>query len=174
MDAGAEARTRRSHSRLVSGVERSRELSSNPARLAVSDPAVSGWSVGQHVEHLWLAADGILGWVKRALDDPAASPPGGTPSPTGSMVLVSGWIPRGKAKAPEMTVPGPTEADDITARLVTLIDFMTGLEPRLEEIHRSRCTREHPILGHFTPAQWVRFLDIHQRHHEKIIRDIAS
>jgi len=171
---GSEARTGRSRAELVSGVERIGKLADDPDRLAVADATVSGWSVGQHVKHLWLVEDRILGWIDQALGDPAGSPPGGSPSPTGGAVLVSGWIPRGRAKAPAMTEPGPTEAADIAGRCEALLDVLAGLEPRLREIHRSECTLEHPLLGHFTPAQWMRFLDIHHRHHEKIIRDIAE
>ena len=32
----------------------------------------------------------------------------------------------------------------------------------------------HPALGSFTPAQWLRFIDIHTHHHFKIIRDIKK
>ena len=139
--------------------------------LRLEDPAVSEWSVGLHVEHLWKAEHGILGWIERALDDPEAFPAGGGPSRTGMAVLVSGWIPRGRAKAPERSLPD-TVGDDLADRLDTLADSLETLHPRLTELHACPSTYEHPLLGHFTPAQWLRFLDVHHRHHEKIIRDI--
>lgn len=125
-----------------------------------------------HVEHLWRADSGILSWIEATLDSDF-SPSGGTPTPTGRAVLVSGWIPRGRAKAPEPSVPKGVDVEGLADRLSNLHDLATRLEPGLPAIHASDTTREHPILGHFTPAQWLRFLEVHHRHHEKIIRDIG-
>ena len=41
-------------------------------------------------------------------------------------------------------------------------------------LRTNRAHMNHPIFGGLRPQQWVRFLDIHQHHHMKIIRDIAS
>ncbi|MDH3733278.1 MAG: DinB family protein [Gemmatimonadota bacterium] len=169
---GTEGRTRRSHTGLIAGIERARALSTDREALATDDPSVSGWSVGLHLEHLWKAERGILGWVESALDEPGAFPSSGEPSKTGSIVLISGWIPRGRAKAPERSLPDPEVGYDLSERLAELRVQTDRLEPRLAELHACGSTFEHPLLGHFTPAQWLRFLDVHHRHHEKIIRDI--
>ena len=168
-----EGRTRLSHRGLVAGIERSLELAGDPERLRARDPEVSDWSVGIHLEHLLLAESGILRWIDATLADPEGSPSGGRPSRRGTMVLVSGWIPRGRAKAPERTVPPAEIGEDLAERLTAHRTAAVGLEPRLTDIHGGTSTREHPILGHYTASQWLRFLDIHHRHHEKIIRDIG-
>ncbi len=169
---GSLARTVRSHEQLIAGIERCRELAADETRLLASNDAVSGWSVGLHVEHLWRSDSGLLGWIQKRLDDPAATSDGG-PTRTGRAVLVSGWIPRGRAKAPERTLPETLDIESLPERLVELHGLAEALGPRLPNLHESRATMEHPILGHFTPAQWLRFLDVHHRHHEKIIRDIG-
>ena len=125
-----------------------------------------------HVAHLWRVDSGILGWIEAALDGDG-SPPGGTPTATGRAVLVSGWIPRGRANAPEISLPEAADVEDLSERLSGLRGLAERIEPRLSEIHAIRATRDHPILGHFTPSQWLRFLEIHHRHHDKIVRDIG-
>jgi hypothetical protein len=82
--------------------------------------------------------------------------------------------PAWRARAPEPTVPGPRVEDGLLERFSVLDELLTRLEPELPAIHVNDCTTEHPILGHFTPARWLRFLDIHHRHHEKIIKDILA
>ncbi|MDX1396692.1 MAG: DinB family protein [Gemmatimonadota bacterium] len=151
-----------------------RALADDPGSLATTAPDVSGWSVGRHIEHLRLAAAGIVRWIESTLDDPAGSPPSGSPSRTGRMVLLTGYIPRGRAKAPEPSVPGEEIPADLAARLDQLMEAVDRLEERLDEVHASESTFEHPILGHFTPRQWLRFLDVHHRHHEKIVSDIRA
>jgi hypothetical protein len=158
---------------LIAGVERCRALADDEARLLASDDGVSAWTVGLHVQHLWRSDSGILGWIQTRLDDPAPAVGAGGPTRTGRAVLVSGWIPRGRAKAPERSEPGTLDIDGLPDRLAELRALADALEPRLRDIHACSATMEHPILGHFTPAQWLRFLDIHHRHHDKIIRDIG-
>jgi len=167
------SRTVRSHARLLAGIDRCLGLAADPARLDATNPTVSGWSVGLHVEHLLLAAEGILPWIHEALANPEACPAAGKPSPTGSMVLVSGWIPRGRASAPERTVPRTLAVDDLARRLEELRASVERLGAKLPEVHAVASTLEHPLLGHYTPSQWLRFLDVHHRHHEKIMRDIG-
>lgn len=169
---GSLARTVRSHEQLIAGIERCRELADDETRLLISNDTISGWSVGLHVEHLWRADSGILGWIQKRLDDSAPASDG-APTRTGRAVLVSGWIPRGRAKAPAPSVPEGLDIASLPDRLVELRGLADALQPRLADLHASRATREHPILGHFTPAQWLRFLDVHHRHHDKIIRDIG-
>lgn len=171
---GTEATTRRSHRGLEAGISRCAALADDAEVLETRKPSVSGWSVGEHVDHLVLAEQALLEWVEGAIDDPASRSTGGAPNRTGRLVLVSGWIPRGRAKAPGPTVPDTPDLSLLPGRLADLARLSGRLEPRLSEVHASRTTFEHPILGHFTPAQWLRFLDVHHRHHEKIIRDIRA
>lgn len=171
---GGESTTRRSHAGLAAGISRCAALADDEEVLAARNPSVSGWSVGEHVDHLVLAERALLEWIERVIDDPSRSSPAGTPTRTGRLVLVSGWIPRGRAKAPGPTVPDSPDISLLPGRLSDLARLSERLEPRLSDVHTSRTTTEHPILGHFTPAQWLRFLDVHHRHHEKIIRDIRT
>jgi len=173
MPAGPVAWTRRAHASLAQGIARCGAIAEDPGRLARRDPDVSAWSVADHVEHLILAESGLLRWIARTLEGPDDEPAGGGPTRWGRLVLVTGRIPRG-GRAPAPTVPGSGAGGDLSGRLEELGLLADGLAPRIPQIHRSRSTREHPMLGHFTPARWLRFLDVHHRHHEKIIRDIEG
>jgi len=166
--------TRRSFGSLEAGVERCARLAADEVAVAARDPSVSGWSVAEHLDHLILAEDGILRWIRTAIDDPAAFPGEGAPNRVGRLVLFTGRIPRGRAKAPAPTVPESPDPERLVGRLSELDALLASVAPRLVEVHASRSTFGHPILGHFTPAQWLRFLDVHHRHHEKIIRDIGG
>ncbi len=42
----------------------------------------------------------------------------------------------------------------------------------LGAIQSGRGTQDHPMLGVFDSAQWLRFAHIHSRHHSKIIAEI--
>ncbi len=168
------SRTSRSYEGLVRGIERCLELAGDRERLARRDDGVSAWDVGQQVEHLARADSGIVKWVLATIDEPGRGQRTGRPSGAGRAVLATGWIPRGRGRAPEGTVPGGLSEADLLGRLEAVRATCEELRPRLRALQRSRRTREHPVLGHFTPAEWLRFLHVHHRHHDKIIRKILA
>ena len=53
-------------------------------------------------------------------------------------------------------------------------DLAERLISRMGEIDACLHTHPHHVLGHFTPAEWLRFLHLHHRHHDAIIRDILA
>lgn len=129
--------------------------------------AVSSWSIHKQVEHTALVARQILELVEGLEAGTAGEPTGRLRWPA-HLVLTLGWIPRGKGVAPPSVLPG--DAPDAAA--------IRGI---LEAARSRLCTRRppsggnraaHPHFGGMTARQWARFLDIHTRHHLKIIRDI--
>lgn len=146
-------------------------LADQPDVLALRAPC-SGWSVGQHVEHLARVGQSVLEGIA-ALDEHAPRGPG--IKPIGRVILLFGRIPRGKGKAPEPARPG----DDVDpAVLGTALDefkmTLEQLEGQLGALEAQRAVRPHPYFGGLRPAQWLRFIEIHQDHHQRIIDDIRK
>ena len=130
---------------------------------------VSLWSVGQHIEHLLKVDDTIhLHLTSSTI---------GTPVPPltwiGRVILIAGRIPRGRAKAPEWTKP---TGDYVALRKAVerTSHRFRELEPIVDTLSRDTIRIAHPSLGGLTRRQWLRFTDIHQRHHHAIIRDIRA
>ena len=143
-------------------------------RLYAVVPAVSSWSPAQHVQHALIALRRIFAAVRelRAGTSEAIQPRGCITLP-GRVLLLGGWIPRGKATAPGFAVP-----DGIPSRA------------EMNETHQGACERyaelapvagglrsvsgviEHPILKGMNASQWWRFARIHTEHHLAIIDDV--
>lgn len=143
-------------------------------RLYLRLDSVSNWSPAQHVDHVVRALGTIFEAVttlERGED--AAIQARGVANLAGFAVLTTGWIPRGRGKAPSTVLPEPRPVRqrlreavyEATERAKTLrgdagrIDAATGTLP-------------HPVLGAFGAQQWLRFADIHTRHHLAIVADI--
>ena len=100
--------------------------------------------------------------------------PGGKPTPLGRVVLTLGRIPRGRGKAPAATLPEGLGGEEIVSELEAQRSAIAELGERLEDVLRCRETFRHPYFGHLTPRGWLRFIDIHHRHHLKIIDDVLA
>ena len=134
----------------------------------VAAPAVSRWSVGQHLEHVAKANTACMAAI-RGLAAGEGDAPGGKPTLAGRVVLATGWIPRGRGEAPEFTVPEPQPSPDA---LRAAFEETRAATESLPPLPRDKRTRPHPALGHFTAKQWLRFAAIHVKHHLAIIREI--
>ncbi len=132
---------------------------------------VSGWSIGQHLDHLGNANREMAGAIQKILAGDAGSSRSG-PTLVGRAVLFSGWIPRGAGKAPEYTAPQATSPDQIKDNLSRSLEAVRQLGDALADIERSDGRWSHFVFGGLSPMQWLRTMDVHTRHHLKIIRDI--
>ena len=129
--------------------------------------SVSEWCASEHIEHMAKVTAAIL-------DRIATGKPmdGSTISWSGRLVLLLGWIPRGKAKAPKEVRPVRVSVDEIR----TTID---QLQPRLATLDAAlfgdRVTPRvrHPYFGALTAVEGLRFIVVHNQHHLKIVRDIV-
>jgi hypothetical protein len=146
-------------------------LANQPDLVAVRAQEASGWSVGEQLEHLLLTDRMILDGFATLLDGTLTSASGG-PTAIGRFILLSGHIPRGRARAPKGVVPGTLSPSEIASGFEGVKMRFEELAPRLGEIEASRATHRHPLLGDFNSGQWLRFVKIHHHHHQKLIRDI--
>ncbi len=166
--------TRDSLTGVSAGIDRCLERAADVDRLGVSAPEVSAWSVQDHLEHLLLSDRSVLDWVLKALARPNPQTREQFPREIGVSLLAGGSIPRGRGPAPDFTLPTGLVAAGVRTGLEALRTLTAGLEPRTAEVDACRHTLPHHVLGHFTPAEWLRFLHLHHGHHEAIIRDILA
>jgi hypothetical protein len=90
---------------------------------------------------------------------------------TRTLILTTGKIPRGKAKAPKAV--RPLEEDMTAEALVSLFEkTKKAINDTLNS--ESKAYFEHPYFGLLKRDTAIRFLEVHTEHHLKIIRDIAK
>ncbi len=139
----------------------------------MSAPTISGWTVHQHLEHLWRSDTAIVGWLEDVRDGTAETDGPGMTVP-GTVVMWLGMIPRGKGRAPESTKPAAGELEEIVAGFRALRDDVEGLGAAMNRLASATTTWRHPLLGCYTAAQWLRFAHIHHVHHRRIIEEILA
>ena len=133
---------------------------------------VSGWSIGEHLEHIVLANTQV---AERLLANCSEQPEKGEPlSLIGRIVLFTGYIPRGKGRAPESVIPRRAADSSFDGVLRKLRQLDQRLDADADAIRRSRYAFPHPVFGLLSPTQWIRFANFHTRHHLKIIREIRA
>lgn len=138
------------------------------------DQNISSWSVGDQVTHVALALRAMGTNVRKALMSDAVTESTG-PNKMGAFILKNGFIPRGKAQAPEFVHPkGVSSRVGVTADLEQAHSQWEEIYRRKDEIESSESVVPHQILGDFTADLWVRFACIHTQHHLKIIFDILD
>lgn len=171
----APAATRRCRHAFAQAVQLSQQLlslSQQPEeRLTLRAARVSAWSVGQHLDHLAQANRLCASTIARILESPGTGPQPGL-TIAGRAVLLTGWIPRGRGRAPSATVPSAASTSETRNRLREAHRAVTALGERLAALDGVRGRLGHPALGGFTAFQWLRFIAIHTRHHLKIIEAI--
>src|SRR5437588_3795644 len=145
------------------------ELARGPeAELAAQAPAVSGWSVAEQLEHLLLVDRGVVKLIGHILDDPRPMPAAGI-NLEGRLVLLAGYIPRGRAQAPAPHLPTPSPAAAVRAGIPEIDRRLRDLALRLGDLERSAGRARHPRFGGLDGRQWMRFLAVHHHHHLKIV-----
>jgi len=136
--------------------------------------AVSAWSPAQHVDHILRALDVLWGRAEALAEGRSDEiRTRGGPGLLARVVLLAGWIPRGRGRAPETVLPDPRP---VRHRLREALRDATrraeGLRIRADAFARAPGVLPHPQLGDFDAKRWIRFADVHTRHHLAIIADI--
>ena len=132
------------------------------------DTSVSNGSIGWHIEHLALSTRNII----LALKAPKESPIQKSFNIKRIWVLGIGKIPRGKGKAPAPSVPKPETQQDIEHLSKSIQKAKLAVQ-NLENLPKDAYF-PHPIFGHLDCKQSERFIEVHLRHHIRIIEEIKS
>lgn len=129
-------------------------------------PEVSSWSVGMHIEHCCLAVNSVCG----ALVDSVPPPPPAGFSLLRSTMLKTGFIPRGRGRAPKAVIPTrEPDGDELHATLERAeADLNAARELSPQAWFR------HFVFGVMTRDESLRFLAVHNTHHIKIMRDVVA
>ena len=142
--------------------------------LEVREEEISAWSVGQQLQHLARADHGIGIGLLGLLEDPSKGEPIG-PRLLGRLILLVGRIPRGRGRAPKSTSPEPEPAVETLRREVEQArTALLRCGERAEDLLALDRTIPHPYFGGLGTLRWIRFVEIHQEHHLRIVREIRG
>ncbi len=126
--------------------------------------AVSNENLGWHIAHSCMVINTITNAIVHS--NPAKAKP--VFSASFYWFLLTNHIPRGKAKAPNIVIPGKT---------ITKTEIVTQIELAKANLQTLASTQKqkyftHPIFGDLNVPKTLRFFIVHTNHHLKIIRDI--
>lgn len=144
------------------------ELESLIEHAEKSNTAISKGGVAWHIDHSLKVINGIVKTLQTSNPDEYKW----SFNATKTLVMTTGVIPRGKAKAPKyVRVAEGTEItkEDLKTQLV---EVKTELE-KLTDLPK-KAHFKHPIFGLVNLEDSKKFLVIHTNHHLKIIKDIVK
>ncbi|MFP3940431.1 MAG: DinB family protein [Thermoanaerobaculia bacterium] len=162
------------HRRTLAQLDELLAVAEDPGPFPLARTAVSGWCALEHAEHMAKADEASLRQLDHALERSRSGEPGPRIKLAGRVLLPLGWIPRGVGKAPPTARPEGIDPAEVAEALRRARERVETLRPSLDEIAAADGRASHPVFGGLTPAQWVRFLWMHHRHHLKIVRDIRK
>ncbi len=171
MPQNAASKIRRLQATILAQLDDYLALARDGDELGRRAPEVSGWSVAQQLEHLATVDRSVLQGIEK-IDRGEIAERGGAGTLVGRVILLLGWIPRGKGKAPEKSMPAGLGGEELVAALETAKERFEKLD--LARLETSAGTFPHPVFGHLTAGQWLRFVAVHHRHHGRIIDDIRQ
>lgn len=160
-------------------LERVEEQVRKMAALAVDDAVlarrverVSRWSIGEQLEHLAITSAQVVGLLGKLESEPDRDAERKA-HPVGRLLLALNWIPRGVGKAPDFTRPQGVQPERLREQLGELAAALERFGQELPALSGARGRFRHPRFGWLDLGQWLRFLEVHQHHHLKIVAAIA-
>lgn len=138
-------------------------------------PSVSQWSVAKQMHHVAAATGLMLTGITRIARKASPAIEEGRINTIGRAVMMTGRLPRGKARAPARTMPPETVSRDLlTAAISRSKATFTSLPEVFEAAAQTGWKVEHPYFGPLDPYQWLKLAALHADHHFRIIEDIDS
>jgi hypothetical protein len=130
-----------------------------------SNPLVSNSTIGWQIEHSLKTIYQILQVVKNS------NPEDYQWEFNKNKVLISiiGFIPRGKAKAPKVVQPDDTISEEL---LLSSLQKVKSAFQEWNSLHKN-AHFPHPYFGKLNKKSTEWFLNLHTKHHLKIINDIG-
>ena len=159
------------HARVLAQVRHMADLAGHEAALAQRVEKVSHWSVGQQIEHLAIADLQVTGLLAKLVERPDRDAEKSA-SAAGRLLLALNWIPRGVGKAPDFSQPRGVDPARLREQLAELLGALARLGDALPSLRAARGRFQHPRFGWLDLGQWLRFLEVHNHHHLKIVAEI--
>jgi hypothetical protein len=141
------------------------QLQRHVANWQVQNTNISAGNVGWHITHSLLVINAIIDRLE------TSQPINYQPKFTVAKFLVFTFktIPRGKAKAPSQVQPQHYNNQTIVQQLQQTSQHLS----KLQTLHPNQFF-SHPLFGHINTAKAIKFLQIHTKHHLKIIAAITA
>jgi hypothetical protein len=147
-------------------LQKIKQLEAHVANLDKENKSISDANIGWHIHHSLLTIESII----RALVLSNPDEFKGKFNKWKTMVFLLGKIPRGKGKAPDRVKPREKTNPTLLNELFTQVH--TGLAT-LESLPANSFFA-HPYFGMLHKNETIKFLNIHTKHHLKIIEDIIK
>lgn len=131
------------------------------------NPADGVWSYAEVYSHIFVANLSSLLVLKKCIEGTAEENNKSTHFAVW-LILFLGKFPPGKIKAPARIAAmvkkiNPAEAQQL------MRNFSQGLQELVPQVSEASSSQKakHPRLGLLNARQWLRFVEIHTKHHEK-------
>lgn len=146
------------------------KLIGDPVQLIKSRQTISQWSVKDHLEHLNITTK--TGLQKCEIAIHSADHTDKTINSHARKLFLSSKFPM-NTQAPGFSHPKGVPVEKLKRQLESSLlqaQNMVSLIPAKTDVLPSRS--EHPLLGYFSPLDWLLFITLHQKHHLVIIHKI--
>lgn len=130
-------------------------------------PKVSGWSVGEQLDHVLKVLDRSLGLL---LTSDTALPKG--VNLTGRLLLAVRRLPRGVGKSPTALRGAERPAGELREQAARIAPLLAKVREQPDRFARPTPIYPHPYFGGLDAARALRFLAVHTDHHLRIVADI--
>jgi len=136
-------------------------------------PPISGWSYSEVYSHIFDSS--LLSLI--ALERAASGK--GENKPTHfivKLILVLGTLPPAKQYKVPKRLADRVKKISKTEALDFILEFEKGLDDNYPVIAHAKanCKTKHPRLGYLNAKQWLRFIEIHLKHHLKQLERIEK
>lgn len=138
-------------------------------------PSAASWSLGQVYGHLLETTTFIVDQsIPRALEDCSRNADRRLPLKA-RLVLLFG-LPPIRLRTPKGINPQPSEPDDVEQLRRDLESLNARLLETATRVASATCSgrTKHPILGYLSAQQWLRFVEVHWKHHLRQLRRIEN
>lgn len=141
------------------------EMSNLKVNYLTVNKSVSNSTVGWQIDHALKVINSVITALQDAPTNKSAKL-----TMVGRLCLFTRHIPRGKGKAPKQVQPPEViELDAIEKQLLQAKECL-----QLIPVINSKATFKHPYFGILNKNQTIKFVEIHTKHHLKIMRDILK
>lgn len=128
-----------------------------------SKAEVSRSNVGWHIEHSLITINLIVGALQKSKSEDYKW----RPNYKWMIIKTIGMIPRGRGRAPKVVQPINFNSESLKKHLET-----TRIKVQELKTCHTNSFFFHPYFGNLNLKPTIKFLEIHTKHHLKIINDI--
>lgn len=142
------------------------QIEHNIPNKALKKPSVSKSDIGWQLDHALKVFNAVSAWTENSNPDDYKY----KFSIWRSILFPIGYFPRGRVKAPKYVLPPEIiKTEDLKSQLQTARAHIKKLETLPEKAYF-----KHFIFGMLAKKQTLRFLEMHTKHHLKIVDDILK